>query len=91
MTGCAVCGGALPPSDSRPALRAADRIVHVACAPAPILESAYEEYTAIVRKGVRYFVEKYAASAIAPPDVGATFLEIGRSLGQERERRARPP
>ena len=90
MTECAVCGGSLPPLDPRPALRGPDRVVHVACAPAPLIDSAYEEYHAIVRKGIRYFVEKYGASEVAPAEVGAVFLEIGRSLDDERTRRARP-
>jgi hypothetical protein len=89
MTACAACAGAIEPGGSRSALRSGERVYHVACAPTELLESASEEHRAIVRKGVRYFVEKYSAGPEGDPDVGRSFVELGRAIDVERERRTR--
>jgi hypothetical protein len=90
MTVCAICAGPLGASDPRPTVRSEDAVYHLACAPTTLLESASEEYLAIVRKGVRYFVEKYSSSPVEAAEVGARFLELGRALDAERHRRGRP-
>ncbi|MGA8542242.1 MAG: hypothetical protein WB947_01670 [Thermoplasmata archaeon] len=88
MTGCTGCAGPLPPADSRPTVRFEASVFHIACAPSALLESATEEYRAIVRKGVRYFVEKYSGPSPEGSDVGARFLELGHSLEAEQARRS---
>jgi hypothetical protein len=89
MTPCAACGEPLPPSDRRPAVRAGGEVYHVSCAPSSLIESASEEYRAVIRKGVRYFVEKYGDAPAENADVGARFLELGHAIESERERRGR--
>lgn len=89
MIVCATCAGPLPPSDPRSGIRSGNAIYHLACAPSALLESASEEYRAIVRKGVRYFLEKYGEPAAEGSDLGARFLELGHALEAERDRRDR--
>jgi hypothetical protein len=86
MTPCAKCGAAL--SEERPGIRAESGVFHVTCAPSELVERASDEYRAIVRKGVRYFVEKYAEEGRSESDTGAEFLRLGRELEAERTRRA---
>jgi hypothetical protein len=88
MSACASCGGALDPTDSRSILRVGTESYHLACAPLEVVDQAAEEYRAILRKGVRYFVEKYSGPVPPTADVGAQFLSLGRSVEEERERRA---
>jgi len=52
------------------------------------VEQASEEYRAILRKGVRFFLEKYAGSPGTNPDLGVEFLELGKAVEAERARRA---
>jgi hypothetical protein len=54
-----------------------------------LVVSAAEEYRAILRKGVRYFVEKYSVDSVGVADIGARFLVLGQAL--ESEIRRRPP
>lgn len=76
--------------DPRPAIRSEGEAYHLACAPPPLLESAAEEYRAIVRKGVRYFVGKYSCEPVEEAQLGERFLELGRALDAESLRRASP-
>jgi hypothetical protein len=69
-------------------VREASGWYHLRCVPGPLLDAACEEYRAILRKGVRYFVEKYAAGPLDGPELGARFLDLGRALKNEQERRA---
>jgi hypothetical protein len=89
LEACSGCGQPLLPTDPRPVLRSTDARYHLTCAPIGVLESAEEEYQAILRKGVRYFVEKYEGSLDLKSDIGTRFLELGRALEQEHERRAK--
>jgi hypothetical protein len=85
MTDCLGCGAAL--SVDRPGLRSEAGPFHLPCAPSDLIEHASEEYRAIVRKGVSYFVQKYADAPTSLPDPGAEFLRLGNALEQERARR----
>jgi hypothetical protein len=89
MSTCAACAGPVSPADPRPTIRADQQVYHVTCAPRALLETASEEYRAIVRKGVRYFVGKYTELAVEDRDLGTRFLELGRELEAERLRRDR--
>jgi len=89
MTGCAKCAEAASPAGARSLVRSGDVVYHLECAPPELIESGSEEYRAILRKGVRYFVEKYAVDRPADPELGGRFLELGRALDAERARRAR--
>jgi hypothetical protein len=90
MNGCAACSAPVADAPGEtPPLRAGSQFYHLACAPAELLDAATDEYRAIVRKGVRYFVEKYGEPASAGSDVGARFVALGRALEGERERRER--
>ncbi len=86
MPECVGCRQGVAPPD--PALRGPGGSYHLGCAPAPLLEAAIEEHAAIVRKGVRYFVEKYDGSAEAAGDWGARFVALGSALDRERQSRS---
>jgi len=49
-----------------------------------LVELASEEYRAILRKGVRYFLEKYSGPPGTNPDLGVEFLELGKAVEAER-------
>jgi len=87
MPDCVACGRPVATSDSEPLLRAGAKTYHVACAPMSLVEQASEEYRAILRKGVRYFVEKYWDPAGGHEDLAGEFLALGRALERERDRR----
>jgi len=89
MAECSSCGGPLQPDDPRPTLRSEGAAYHLSCAPSDLVDRASEEYRAILRKGVRYFMDKYAEVASPTSNLGARFLDLGRALEGERERRAR--
>jgi hypothetical protein len=89
MTNCSGCNRPVVPSDTQPALRSGPEEYHLSCAPEAMLEAAAEEYRAIVRKGVRYFVEKYSVGAVEAPEVGRRFSELGQAIEAESGRRAR--
>lgn len=86
MTGCAVCGASVDGASS-PGFRADGATYHLGCAPIRLIEVASEEYRAIVRKGVRYFVEKYGAEDSVPDEAGARFVSLGHAIEAERARR----
>lgn len=88
MTACGGCRRELDPATEPQFLRSADRVYHLPCAPAELLAAASEEYRAIVRKGIRYFVDKYEGPGVADPDVARKFLELGRSIDGEIARRS---
>ncbi|MFZ0891113.1 MAG: hypothetical protein WB778_08575 [Thermoplasmata archaeon] len=89
MTDCAGCGLAID-SDLRPAIRSGSQRFHLPCAPAALLAEAQEEYDAILRKGLRYFLEKYHAGPTESKSPGPQFIELGSALAAERTRRALP-
>jgi hypothetical protein len=91
MANCAACGRAVVPSDEISTLRSDAGSFHLACAPNELVERASEEYRAILRKGVRYFVDKYAGFPSPTADLGGQFGDLGRAVEGERERRARSP
>jgi hypothetical protein len=85
---CAVCGKPLLMGDPRPVLRSGEAHYHLTCAPSAVIEGAAEEYEAILRKGVRYFVEKYTEPTDSASDMGSRFLGLGRAIEVERSRRS---
>lgn len=87
MDRCAGCGVALSAHPPRPLVRGEGRSFHVGCAPGPLLAGAVEEYRAILRKGVRYFVEKYSVSGDPPTEPGVLFVTLGDALEAEARRR----
>jgi len=87
MTNCSGCNRPVLSSDAQPALRSGPEEYHLSCAPQAMLEAAAEEYRAIVRKGVRYFVEKYSVGAVETPEVGRRFSELGQAIEAESDRR----
>jgi hypothetical protein len=87
MVACAACGKPIPPDRSAPAIRSGEAVYHLRCAPGQLIEGASEEYQAILKKGVRYFVEKYSSLPEPSADVGNDFLELGRAFEAEREHR----
>jgi hypothetical protein len=89
MTECAQCGRPVDSASPSLGLRSGERVYHVACAPSELLDRAEEEHAAILRKGVRYFVEKYSLGPTPGPEVAGAFLELGRALESERARRGR--
>lgn len=91
MANCAACGRALVPSDPMSTMRSDAGSLHLACAPNELVERASEEYHAIIRKGVRYFVDKYAGFPSTTADLGTQFSDLGSAVEKERERRGRNP
>jgi hypothetical protein len=87
MVTCSSCGRPFSASESELSFRSGDALYHVACAPTALLDSASEEFEAVLRKGIRYFVEKYSGPEGPPGDPGARFLALGRAIEQERSRR----
>jgi hypothetical protein len=87
MTACRGCGADL--GSVRPGIvfRTGDSLYHFPCAPGDLLAAASEEYRAIVRKGVRYFVEKYSTLPQDESSVLQGFLALGDAIDQERGRR----
>jgi hypothetical protein len=88
MTECTACGAPVDSSETSPSLRSGSASYHVSCAPPSLLEEASEEYRAILRKGVRYFVEKHSGPLPPTSDVGARFLALGHAIESERDRRS---
>jgi hypothetical protein len=91
MSVCVGCGRPLDSPQGGPNLRSDSGTFHIGCAPAELVERASEEYQAILRKGVRYFVDKYSGTPSSAADLGVRFWELGRAIEEERERRARSP
>lgn len=89
MTACAKCDRSLPDSNREPTLRAEGKVYHLSCAPEALVNAATEEYRAILRKGVRYFVEKHGEGPVEAGELGRRFLELGRALETEAGRRGR--
>jgi hypothetical protein len=87
MTSCRGCGQSLSPTAADPALRGGESSYHLRCAPDDLLATAAEEYRAIVRKGVRYFVEKYGGEPLGEGSVAQGFLALGDAVEEERRRR----
>lgn len=87
MTKCGACGAQLTLSGSTPSIRSGDIAYHLACAPTPLVEGASEEFRAVMKKGVRYFVDKYSDTTASPEMMGKRFLELGQAIEAERERR----
>jgi hypothetical protein len=86
---CAGCGQPIRSADPWPALWSGGVPYHLACAPSGAIESAAEEYQAILRKGVRYFVDKYGGPSDSAKDIGGRFLTLGRAVEEEQVRRSK--
>ncbi|MGI0071900.1 MAG: hypothetical protein ACRECT_07570 [Thermoplasmata archaeon] len=91
MTRCAGCSKPLEPAVTEEILRSGGDLYHLACVPGALLATAAEEYQAILRKGVRYFVDKYGDPAVEHDDLGDRFLRLGRAVEAERRRRPADP
>lgn len=91
MARCAECGGPVAPSDPRPSVRSDDTFYHLSCAPKSLVLAVAEEYRAILRKGVRYFVEKYGVTPPGTTDPGTSFVGLGRAVEGELQRREGTP
>ncbi len=89
MRPCAGCGTAVTSADPGPSLRDGDQVFHMACAPPALITSASEEYRAILRKGVRYFLDKYGGASDGERNLGEGFLCLGQAIEAERDRRSR--
>jgi hypothetical protein len=89
MADCAACHRPIRPAEIPPVVRAEGGVYHIGCAPVTLIEASTDEYRAIVRKGIRYFVEKYGEGSVPESDLGRRFLELGIALEAERDRRER--
>ena len=87
MVACAGCGNPIGPDGDSVGLRDTEAVYHVRCAPTPLLAAAGDEYEAILRKGVSYFVGKYGSPSHPAEDPGSTFLIVGNAIRVERQRR----
>jgi hypothetical protein len=87
VTQCRSCGAVLSDAPAEPGLRSSEGVYHVRCAPDVLLRDAADEYAAIVRKGVHYFVEKYGAPTTESEPVGERFVGLGTAVLAETERR----
>ena len=87
MIQCSACGKPVGVGGGEPSLRHGQMIYHVRCAPQDVIETVAAEYQAILRKGVRYFVEKYSGSSNPESDLGGQFLALGGAVLEEQLRR----
>jgi hypothetical protein len=87
MVDCVACGSPLGGEHESPGIRGPAGAYHLSCAPDHLLRDADEEYAAIVRKGVRYFLEKFGTSSDGATDPGEAFLSLGSAIRRERSRR----
>ncbi len=88
MATCAGCGQPIERSSTE-AIRTGEQAFHLSCAPLPLLDDAREEYEAILRKGVQYFVEKYHVGSTDGSRPERLFIAMGAALEAERARRPR--
>jgi hypothetical protein len=86
---CGSCGRPISAEGSPPALRSGDLYFHTPCAPDELLHDASGEYEAVLRKGVRYFVEKFGEPPVPVEGTVRRFLALGEAIQAERDRRAR--
>ncbi len=89
MSICPGCGREVPEGVTGSSIRGAEGLYHLPCAPEALVDAAREEWEAILRKGIRYFLGKYASESPAgptPPPAEA-FLEMGEALADEQDRR----
>jgi hypothetical protein len=89
LTACAVCGQPILVEDAGAAVWYGGAPYHLGCAPSEAVVNAAEEYQAILRKGVRYFIEKYGGPADSANDLGRRFLALGRAVEEEQARRTK--
>ena len=101
MQNCAQCGRAIAEDGLPASVASGTGRFHLACAPDSLLQAVNEEWNAILRKGIRYFVEKYLVvpghprAEDTPPsdealsDLGRRFLNFGAELRRELARRAK--
>jgi hypothetical protein len=98
---CRSCGRPIDADGREPGLARGEESYHLHCAPTDVVRDATEEWNAIVRKGVRYFIEKYVpaelrqASKLDPMDrstaYGEQFVAVGLALQSEVRRREIAP
>jgi len=101
MVACTACGETLK-SGRGLAIGIDGKTYHAACAPDKLVVDSLEEWNAIVRKGVQYFVGKYLpeetrpakyqaleSRADAPARYISLFSEAGASLRAEDKKRQR--
>jgi hypothetical protein len=89
LSDCAVCGQPILVQDAGAALWSGGAPYHLGCAPSEVVENAAEEYQAILRKGVRYFIEKYGGPVDSANDLGRRFLALGQAVEEEQARRTK--
>ncbi len=65
MVKCSGCGKAIEGGDTIN-IGLEDKTYHIACAPDQLLGDALEEWNAIVKRGVKYFVGKYQPPKARP-------------------------
>jgi hypothetical protein len=98
---CGSCGRPIDAQGREPGLARGEESYHLRCAPIDVVRDATEEWNAIVRKGVRYFIEKYVpaelrhGSELDPNDrsaaYGEQFVAVGLALQSEARRREIAP
>ncbi len=59
MAVCASCGKAIAASRGGVGIRSKRKAYHISCAPAALLDTAIEEWDAIISRGIEYFEGKY--------------------------------
>ncbi len=97
MATCASCGKAVGTGRGDSGIRSKGKVYHISCAPATLLDTAVEEWDAIMGRGVEYFGEKYTPAGTGWKRSGKDgetlllkrFAEFGEKLKREaRSRRA---
>jgi hypothetical protein len=86
---CENCGQPILAEGVPPPLRSGGLYYHTPCAPEGLLLEASGEYEAILRKGVRYFVEKFGEPPVPTEGTVRRFVALGEAIQGERDRRAR--
>lgn len=92
MSTCASCRRQIVSGRGKVGIRNRGKAYHLSCAPASLLNTAIEEWDAILSRGVEYFVAKYVPADARPvgkggPAVVSRFAEIGEKLKAEAKSR----
>ena len=86
MAICSACRKQISGKEGDRGIRERDHVYHIACAPNDLLDDAASEWSAILDRGVRYFVKKYSPRGVRPGGRAAYidhFADMGKEIAAE--------
>lgn len=89
MVACGVCGKEIRRGGGANGIHERDQVYHIECAPEDLLDDAASEWSAIFRKGVKYFIKKYSVHMKSGGRLAYVdrFADMGRGITAELKRR----